>query len=213
VDETRARVLVAEKKYREADRIIADVIKIFETGGESGLLADALTIQGVVWARLGSFDGSIKILKQAIRVAQDSGAAVSAGLAALTLIEEHGTAWWLSESELAKIYRRAHDFLKGTQDTEDKERLLACALIAVRRLSGMQIHDKNFSFYGAVHELEAKLIEQALELEGGSITRTAKRLGLKRQTLSHMLQYRHKKLIDKRTPPIPRRQSIIKKDT
>jgi DNA-binding NtrC family response regulator len=61
-----------------------------------------------------------------------------------------------------------------------------------------------------VHELEARLIEQALELEGGGLTRTAERLGVKRQALSHMLQTRHKKLLDKRTPPIPRRKSIIK---
>jgi tetratricopeptide (TPR) repeat protein len=212
VDETRARVLVAEKKYRDADRIIGDVIKSFEASGESGLLADALTVQGVVWARLGGFDGSINILRQAIRVAQDSGSAVGAGHAALTLIEEHGAAWRLSESDLAKLYRRANDFLKGSQDIEDKERLLACAQIVIRRLSGMQLHDKNFSFYGAVEELEAKLIEQALELEGGSITRAAKRLGLKRQTLSQMLQTRHKKLFGKRTPPTPRLKSIIKKD-
>ena len=52
----------------------------------------------------------------------------------------------------------------------------------------MQIHDRNFTFYGAADELEAKLIEQALELEGGSITRAAERLGLKRQTLSNMLK-------------------------
>jgi len=35
VDETRARVLVAEKKYKDADRILADVIKTFDAGGES----------------------------------------------------------------------------------------------------------------------------------------------------------------------------------
>jgi DNA-binding NtrC family response regulator len=74
----------------------------------------------------------------------------------------------------------------------------------------MQLHDKNFSFHGAVRELEARLIEQALELEGGSITRAAERLGLKRQALSNMLQARHKKLFAKRTPPVPRRRSIVK---
>ena len=113
---------------------------------------------------------------------------------------------------MAKVYHRASDFLKGTQDAEDKERLLACALVVIKRLSGMQLHDKNFSFYGAVHELEAKLIEQALELEGGSVSRAAKRLGLKHQSLSHMLRARHKKLLNKRTPPTPRLRSIIKKD-
>ncbi len=210
VDETRARVLVAEKKYREANRIIDGVIKIFEQGGESALLADALTVQGVVWARPGGFDSSINILRGAMKVAQDSGASTQAGLAALTLIEEHGATWRLPESELSKIFRRAGDLLKDTQDVEDKERLSACAQIVIKRLSGMELQDKNFSFYGAVHELEARLIEQALELECGSISRAAKRLGLKHQSLSHMLHSRHKKLMSKRTPPEKRLRSIIK---
>jgi tetratricopeptide (TPR) repeat protein len=212
VDETRARVLVAEKKYRDADRIISGVIKTFEQSSEAALLADALTVQGVVWARLGAHESSLNILRQAMKVAQDSGALTQAGHAALTLIEEHGAVWLLSESDITKIYRRATDFLKASQDAEDKERLLACAQIVIRRLSGMQLHDKNFSFYSAVHELEAKLIEQALELEGGSITHAAERLGLKRQSLSHMLQFRHKKLFDKRTPPTPRKRSIMRKE-
>jgi tetratricopeptide (TPR) repeat protein len=213
VDETRARVLIAEKKYREADRIMAGVIQTLENGGESALLADALTVQGVAWARLGVFDSSVNVLRQAMRVAQDSGANTQAGLAALTLIEEHGATWRLSESELANVYRRADELLKETQDAEDIARLRACARVVMKRLSGMQLHDKNFSFYSAVHELEAKLIEQALEMEAGSVSRSARRLGLKHQSLSHMLRARHKKLLGKRTPPEKRLRSIIKKDS
>jgi transcriptional regulator with PAS, ATPase and Fis domain len=76
----------------------------------------------------------------------------------------------------------------------------------------MQFDDKNFSFYGAVHELEGRLIEEALEIEAGSVSRAARRLGLTHQSLSHMLTARHKKLMHKRTPPERRRRSIIKKD-
>jgi hypothetical protein len=47
-------------------------------------------------------------------------------------------------------------------------------------------------------------------LEGGSITRAAKRLGIKRQSFSQMLQTRHQNLLDKRTPPKKRLRSIIK---
>lgn len=176
------------------------------------MLADALAVQGVVWARLGAHEGSLNILREAMKVGQDSGALTQAGHAALTMIEEHGATWRLAESELLKVYHRTNALLKGSQDAEDKERLLACAQIVIKRLSGMQLHDKNFSFYGAVQELEARLIEQALELEGGNITRAAERLGLKRQTLTQMLQARHKKLFGKRTPPTPRLKSIIKKD-
>ncbi|HZH32217.1 MAG TPA: helix-turn-helix domain-containing protein [Pyrinomonadaceae bacterium] len=210
VDETRARVLVAEQKYREANRIIASVIKTFEAGGESALLADALTLQGIIWARLGGLDSSADIMRRAMKIAQQSGAHTQAGQAAMTLIEEHGATWRLSLSEVTQVYLRAHELLKGTQDAGDIARLQACALKVIQRLSGMQLHEKNFTFYGAVQELEARLIEQALELEGGSITRAAKRLGLKRQSFAQMLQTRHKNLLDKRTPPKKRLRSIIK---
>jgi tetratricopeptide (TPR) repeat protein len=210
VDETRASVLVAEKRYREADRVIDGVVRYLEPGGESALLAEALTIQGVARARLMAYDSSLEILRRAMKVAQDSGAQAKAGLAALALIEEHGASTRLPESELSKIYRRADELLRSTQDAEDLARLRACARIVIKRLSGVQLHDKNFSFYGAVHELEARLIEQALELEDGSLTRAAKRLGLKHQSLSHMLRMRHAKLLAKRTPAIPRRRSIMK---
>jgi len=210
VDETRARVLVAEKKYKDADRILADVIKTFDAGGESALLADALTLQGVVWVRRGAFDSSVNILRRAIKVAQESGALTSAGLAALTLIEEHGTTPRLSESELVKVYARADELLKGTQDTEDITRLRACARTVIKRLSGLELRDKNFSFYSAVRGYEARLIEQALAEVEGSVSRAAKILGLSHQTLGYLLKNRHKKLADKRTPAKKRLRSIIK---
>lgn len=211
VDETRARILVAERKYREAERIIGGVIKTFEQGGDSALLADALTVQGVIWSRLGAFDASVSALKRAMQSAQEWGAHASAGQAALTLIEEHGLTWRLSEPELSRIYVRADSLLRDTQDAEDKERLLACARVVIKRLSGMRMQDKNFSLYGAVHELEAKLIEQALEESDGSVTRAARLLGLKHQTLIAKLQTKHNGLQKKRTPAERRLKSIIKK--
>jgi tetratricopeptide (TPR) repeat protein len=211
VDETRARVLVAEERYREAERVIAGVVRALDQRGEAALLAEALTLQGLVWARLGEFEDSVAALRRAARVAQDAGANTQAGLAALTLVEEHGATRRLSDSEVAEGFRRADELLRGTQDAEDITRLRACGRLAVRRLSGMQLHDREFSFYAAVHELEARLIEQALELESGSISRAARRLGLKHQSLSHMLKARHKELMSKRTPPERRLRSIIKK--
>jgi tetratricopeptide (TPR) repeat protein len=121
VDETRARVLVAEKKYRDADRVIAGVIKAFEAGGESGLLADALAVQGIVWARLGAHEGSLNVLRQAMKVAQDSGALTQAGHAALTLIEEHGTTWRLPESEVVKTISSVDSSPKFNQLSAEEE--------------------------------------------------------------------------------------------
>jgi tetratricopeptide (TPR) repeat protein len=210
VDETRARVFLAEKKYGEADRVITRAIKTLEKGGQSALLADALTIQGVARARLGAGEDSINILRRAMSIAEESGALTNAGLAALAFMEEHGARRVLSRTELYKLYLRAENFLKDTQDTEDKERLLTCARIVMRRLADVNLHDKNFSLFSAVQEFEEKIIEQALAESGGSVTGAAKLLGLKHQTLISMLKKRHKVLQAKRTPPEKRLQSIIK---
>jgi tetratricopeptide (TPR) repeat protein len=209
VDETRARVFLAEQKYGEADRVITRAVETLEKGGASALLADALNIQGTARARLGAQD-SINILRRAMAVAEGVGAAANAGAVALSLIEEHGARRVLSRAELYNLYRRADELLKDTQDAEDIARLRACARIVMRRLSDISLHDKNFSLYGAVNELEAKLIEQALKETGGSVTKAAKLLGLKHQTFIAMLQTRHKGLQPKRKPPEKRLRSIIK---
>lgn len=101
--------------------------------------------------------------------------------------------------------------LKDAQDAEVAARLRACALRVMRRLAETPIHDKNFSIYGAVHEFEAKLIAQALEDSGGSVTKAARLLGISHQTLNAMMSGRHKRLHEKRTPPKKRLKSIIKK--
>ncbi len=210
VDETRARVLVAEGKYREADRTLAGVLKTLGRGDESALLADAFTVQGVVWARLRGYESSINILRRAADVAETVGALSNAGQAVLTLIEEHGASTRLAPSEVHEAYLRAKRLLKGTQDAEDKERLLACSLVVMRRLSEPTIHEKNFSLYGALQDLEAKLIGQALDAAGGSVTKAARILGLSHQTLNSMLKGRHERLLEKRTPVKKRLKSIIK---
>jgi tetratricopeptide (TPR) repeat protein len=211
VDETRARVFVAERSYREANGLIAGVIQTFEKSGEHGMLADALTIQGVVWSRVGVFDESMSILRRAADVAENAGALSGAGLAALALIEEHG-AKRLNPTDLYNVYRRADRLLKGTQDAEEIARLRTCARIVMRRFSGARLIDKNFSLYGAVHEFEAEFIGQALDKEQGSVTRAAKLLGINHATLIKMLKSRHKVLLRKRTPVQSRLQSIIKSE-
>jgi tetratricopeptide (TPR) repeat protein len=211
VDETRARVLLAEGKYREAERTMAGVLKTFERGDESALLADAFTVQGVVWARLRAYESSINLLRRAADVAEGVGALSNAGQAVLSLIEEHGTSRRVTPAEVYNAYLRANRLLKETQDAEDLTRLRACALIVMRRLSDPAIHEKNFSLYGAVQEFEAKLIGQALDESSGSITKAARLLGLTHQTLISILEARHKKLAVKRKPPQRRLKSIMKK--
>src|SRR5437588_359009 len=209
VNETRARVLVAEGRYREADGVIAEAIKTFEKGGEHALLSDALTIQGGVWARTELHEKSINVLRRALTTAQDSGASSNAAHAALALIEEHGQVR-LTDYDLYHTYRLADGLLKDTQDAEDIARLRTCARIVVKRLSGAQVGEKNFSLRKAVLAYEAKFIEQALRVAQGRVTRAAKMLGIGYQSLAEILKGRQKKLRHLRTPLLSRKKAAVR---
>ena len=211
VDETRARVLIEERNYVEADRVIARAVQALEGGGAAALLSEALTTQGLVWARLGRIDASVGVLRRAVQVAEEAGASCGAGLAALTLIEAHGERRALPPEEVYELYLRADRLLREAQHPEAFERLRECARVVMGRLAGVEFGDKNFTIFNAVHELEARLIGRALDEAGGSVTRAAKLLGIRHQTFLSMLNLRHRKLLEKRSPPEKRLKSIIKK--
>lgn len=62
-----------------------------------------------------------------------------------------------------------------------------------------------------VYELEARFIDHALEEAEGSVSRAAKLLGMKHQSLIHLLKTGHKQFAGKRTLATRRKQSIIRK--
>ncbi|HEY0079421.1 MAG TPA: tetratricopeptide repeat protein [Pyrinomonadaceae bacterium] len=209
VNETRARVYLAEQKYREANRAIARAIQTFEKGSEPTVLTDAFVAQGIAWARLGVFDSSIGILRRAVSIAEEAGAHTNAALAALTLIEEHG-AKRLAETEAYNLYLNADSLLKETQNAEIMARLRACARIIILRRSRLWMGE-GFTLPDALLDYEAQFIEQALEGEHGIVSRAARRLGINYQTLINILNTRHQNLLTKRTPPKKRGRRIIKK--
>jgi DNA-binding NtrC family response regulator len=52
-----------------------------------------------------------------------------------------------------------------------------------------------------IQALEHDLIKHALEINKGSVTRSARALGISYQELSYMLKTRHSDLLELRTPP------------
>jgi CheY-like chemotaxis protein len=211
VRETRSRVLVAEGRYAEATRLVSGVIQTFERGGDSALLADALTIQGVAWARTGRHDDSVEVLRRAMTLAQEAGSFSNAGNAALALIEEHGRER-LSEDELYDVYLRADELLRNTQDAEEIARLRACANVVTRRLGGARLGDKGFVLQDVILSYEGKFIREALAAERGSVSRAARRLGVRYQSLAHILKTRHSGLLELRLPAKPRKRSYIRRE-
>jgi tetratricopeptide (TPR) repeat protein len=223
VDETRARVLLAQGKPGAAESAISEAVRVLSKGGEQGLLAEALTTQGRVLSRLGNFIESLKTLRRAANVGEEAGAVEDAGRALLSLIEEHAER--LAEHELLEAYERANNLLRETQDAETISRLRACSIriVSARRAALSQRHARSledfwseFNLNEKVHTYEARYVRRALIDGQGSITRASRLLGLHHHsTLAAMLdgEGRHKDLAHLRTPPETRRQSIINRNS
>jgi CheY-like chemotaxis protein len=220
VDETRARVLMAQGRLHAAESAIRESVRVLSKGGEQGLLAEALITQGRVLSKLGNYIESVNTLRRAADLAEQAGAVEDAGRALLSLMEEHVDR--LDEHELLEAYERAHNLLKETQDAGTITRLRACAIrivsdrrasLSQRRVRSLVDFWANFDLNERIHTYEARYVRRALIDGEGSVTRASRLLGLRHHaTLTYMLDAehgRHKDLAYLRTPPEPRKQSII----
>ncbi|HEY0005027.1 MAG TPA: helix-turn-helix domain-containing protein [Pyrinomonadaceae bacterium] len=178
VDETRARVFLAERRYAEAEKAAKSAVGLLESGGQQGLLSEALITYGRALARLGCEDQGYVVLRRAIRVAQESGAVNRAGEAALAIFEELGERTILQIREApprGEVVQRGEESFSGS------------GLIEVRRYE----HD---------------LIKQALVRAEGSVSQAARLLGTSHQHLARILETRHQDLLPLRTPVKRRRK-------
>ncbi|HEV7892273.1 MAG TPA: response regulator [Pyrinomonadaceae bacterium] len=209
VDETRARVFLAEGRAGDAERLARAAALVLERGGEQSLLAEALTTQGTALARLERYEEARAALNRAEEVAAQAGDSEGAGQAALTVIEEMGER--LELGDLGDTYDRALRLLKGSRHPGNKERLLGCANKVLELVGALPAPStwEEFSFKQSVWRYEARLIEGALRETGGVVSRTAQLLGLTRQSLDSMLHRRHRRLLPLRPPTEPRRSSLM----
>lgn len=146
VDETRARLLIAQGQISEAERVVKGAIRIQEKSGEQALLAESLTTHGLALARLGEFDRARAALQRAIEVAALVGDKERSGLAAITMLEELSDQ--LSNSEITTIYERAAHLLSQTQHLETLLRLLACSqkALTIGRLRKAEFNSSSFIY-------------------------------------------------------------------
>jgi tetratricopeptide (TPR) repeat protein len=132
VDETRARVFLAQGKLRESERVIKGAVSILEKGGRLSLLAEALTTHGTVLARLGFYEQARSALQRALDLAQHAGA-------------PHGTAQVelkrLTNRQLSslgeEVRRYEHDLIKQTLDRAEGSVTQAARMLGIsyQRLS------------------------------------------------------------------------------
>jgi CheY-like chemotaxis protein/tetratricopeptide (TPR) repeat protein len=202
VDDTRARVLLAEGHTTEAERLVRSAVQTLERGGEQSLLAEALTTHGIALARMGSHEAAREKLQRAVEVAQSAGDTQAEGLAVLTMIEELGE--HLPVQDLTQTYDRAFELLSRSGNQEYKDRLLEASRRVLFLIGQLPMPPtwEGFNLYKAVLRYEARIIERALREARGVVSRAAELLGLRRQRLDAMLKGRgrHTALARLRTP-------------
>jgi two-component system chemotaxis response regulator CheY len=219
VNEALARTLLTERNFTEAERLAGAAAQLLQQTNERSLLARAMTTHGTALARLNRIQQAQLTLQSAVEVARVTGDFESAGLAALTIIEELGDR--LTPHELGIIFERAADFLATSQQTAILLRLNAAARRVVYIVTALPTTAEqnyltrgkawtDFAFFDEIHSYEALLIERALREAKGKVSRAAKLLHLNHQTLIFLLNNRHKDLLPVRNPPVPRRRSIIR---
>jgi tetratricopeptide (TPR) repeat protein len=209
LEDSRARVLLAEGATLKAERVIDAAIRTLERGDQKSSLAEALTTRGVVLAKLRRAEEARATFAKAMNMAGQAGDLEKAGLAALALIEELPE--HLSEDELISLVETARGFLKHTQSTITLRRLTECAWRALSTIHTTRPDWTTFSLNETLRRHEGRFIQMALEDAGGSVTKAAGLLGLPgHQSLNFILQNRHPELMNARTPIKPRRRKLFK---
>ena len=121
VDETRARVFLAQGLASRAEETAQGACAVFERAGEFALLAEALTTRGTALARLGRAQEAQQTFERAATIAEQAGNVENAGIALLTLMEEVPAQ--LNMEELRASYKRADALLARSQHPETLMRL------------------------------------------------------------------------------------------
>ncbi len=193
VEETRARVMLAEGAVAKAEKIAKSAVRMLDKGGEQSILAEALTTHGVALARLGNATQARAVFERAIAIAEQAGDLESAGLAAVTLFEE--LADRLSDDEICETLEPAYEFLRDTKNAATQNRLLRSGFRALSLIHTFHPDLQNFSIDQTLHRHEARYIKLALEKAGGNLSQAARLLGLRGYTnLQYRLNYTHKDL-------------------
>jgi tetratricopeptide (TPR) repeat protein len=203
IDETRAQVLIAERKFKEAEAVARKAVSALTRSGSQCLVADALITQGIALARGGKSEQAQLVFQEAIEVALQVDVQHKAGLAALALIEEISQ---LSPATLQAAYERAREWLSHSQSNEVLSRLNQAAgkFVSSVRLSPEDatkiLLTKGCAFQEGIQDAEREMIRQALAQANGSVTHAARLLRLSYQGLSYIIGSRHKDLLKERSP-------------
>lgn len=218
VDDTRARALLAEGRYRQAERYARAAVRTLDRGDECSLLVEALTTHGITLARLGYSSTARSKLNRAVEIGENCGDLEGAGRAKLSIIEELSSQ--TPTAELASIYNSAVELLQKSQDPSATQRLVSVAATVIRTLMDGQSQSpileveswEDFSLKKEVHAFERNVLEKALRDAGGSVTTASRMLGFRHhQSLISLINTRHRELLKSRSAVRKRRHALLPK--
>jgi tetratricopeptide (TPR) repeat protein len=199
VYESKATVLLAENKRKDAEMAARQSVSMLRTGGEQSLLAESLTTLAIVLSRGGDFKEAINTFVEAKEAALSVSDNESAGNALLTHIEELQP--YLKPIEIRKLYLEADELLTNSPKIGTINRLqkIARKQLEVNSTDALFKSEKffswkNFSLPDAIHTYEGEIILKAINDAGGRVTKAARLLGMPHQSLSIILHNRHKEL-------------------
>lgn len=226
VDETKARLHLAEGAAAEAEQAARAAVRALEKGDELALLGEALVTHATALARLGRAAPAQAAFARAAEVNARAGSPEGAGSALLAGIDVLGAA--LPGVELLAWYERADSLFGGASGADELALLRRAArevLAALRRqvegakregdaperASAATPLGEGFSLRDEVRRLEAHYIALALKEAGGKVSRAAKLLGFEDHgSLNALLKNKHPELMSARLPRVARRRSILK---
>lgn len=206
IDQTRVEVMIAQGRFKEAERVAKLAGRAFEKAGRQCLLAEALINRGIALARLGKAQPAQYNFQRAIETAQRVSALNQAGIAALTMIEDLED---LSAGTLRVAYKRASEWLANTQNPDLLRRINTAAnrVVSVSHVESEPITEeddlllnKPLDFEQEKLKTEKAMIKRALAQSNGSLTRAASLLSMTYQKLAYIIETRHKDLLKERTP-------------
>ena len=203
VDDTRAQVFIAEKKYAQAELIARTAARSFDRAGRQCFLAETLIVQGIALARMREPARAQFIFQTAIEIAHQAGSLNRAGVAALTMIEEVNA---LPRQTQVVAYEQAREWLASSDSPDIKPRLRAVAKKINgprRRIKAADLSEVLFNkpcdLEKDVLKFERERISDALAKVNGKVTHAAKLLGLNYQKLAYIIETRHPDLLNERT--------------
>lgn len=201
-DDSLAKLFIGTKQLKEAEAAARRSVNVLDKSGHNHTLAESLITYGIVLARLHKTDQSQFTFQRAIELAHDAGVLSTAGIAAITMIEEIDD---LSAETLSHAYEQAGEWLSTCQSQDLWHRFKIAGKKVVRGLRS-ESEDAGNLFNEPCHmetkvlEFEKRLISQALATANGRITHAAKWLDINRQKLAYIIDTRHPDLLKQRTP-------------